>query len=573
MQPAYLTITNSPTSPILYGYDSLPNIHSEINSKNTVHSLMYLIGRNYSDPYVQEIRKSASFKIENIGEKPVIVFNDVKLPKSFAKNLKWVKKLKQFWDIYRPKKNEKKEIDRLHVDQLMILMMGEYLSKASSTLGRRIGKVFFTVPYSYWPAREEAIRRIFDILGVDIYRFTYTDFVAAQSLALDKSTDCTQSVRDILQVKWGGSSLFTVILRQTPGNFFEVLKTERWWMGGDDITKAIVGSLKSSLGFKGKVDNKLMSVLWEEAENIKRYFEVPSRSTYEVSIKLDKTNVNARHSLSAPAFASLVEPFVSRAISQLSKLLQSSSNITITDVIFAGGSSHIRQFQSKLIENLRTQNVYPDYHIDTVSNPHEVILYGAGMNVFEQYGPCGCGTRNPTLAACMISRMAVNGMVEGIKGNDAWLFADQTYQIGTKAVINLKKSSISLSVYEARDVQSSKLSYRGNLFLSLPQDSPHSNKYLVKFLTSRLSTEVIVASYDDPKKKISKQIPKSQDFKKLARIFSKRGMLFDKKQVQSRFGSVGDWNVQGTLNVKSLNILQTDVVIIMTPFMVEKKWW
>jgi heat shock protein 1/8 len=141
------------------------------NPINTVYDAKRMIGRDFSDPKIQEDMKHFSFKVVDRKNKPVISVNY---------------------------KNEQKEFTPEEISAMVLTKMKE---TAEAFLGCPVKNAVVTVPAYFNDAQRQATKDAGMIAGLNVLRIINEPTAAAIAYGLDK---ISESARNVLIFDFGG---------------------------------------------------------------------------------------------------------------------------------------------------------------------------------------------------------------------------------------------------------------------------------------------------------------------------------------------------------------------------------
>ena len=145
------------------------------NPHNTVYDAKRLIGRDFSDPKLQEIMKHFSFKVVDRSNKPKIQV--------------------QF-------KDETKEFTPEEISAMVLTKMKQ---TAEDFLGHVVKDAVITVPAYFNDSQRQATKDAGLIAGLNVLRIINEPTAAAIAYGLDKISD---SARNVLIYDFGGKKLY-----------------------------------------------------------------------------------------------------------------------------------------------------------------------------------------------------------------------------------------------------------------------------------------------------------------------------------------------------------------------------
>ena len=312
------------------------------NPKNTVYAAKRLIGRPYSDPEVEKIKKLVPYEI-------------VKGDNGDA------------WVSVRGQK--------MSPSQIGSMVLTKMKETAESFLGSPVKKAVITVPAYFNDSQRQATKDAGRIAGLDVQRIINEPTAASLAYGLDKKDGQVIAIYDL------GGGTFDISLLEISGGVFEVKATNGdTLLGGEDFDETLlqylVKTFKQQQGVDLSKDPMAMQRLREAAEKAKRELD----GLKETEINLPYITADAtgpKHmqiKVTRSQFENMVEPLVQRTITPCEKCLKDAglSKSDINEVVLVGGMSRMPRVQQKVQEFFGRA---PNKSV----NPDEVVAMGAAI--------------------------------------------------------------------------------------------------------------------------------------------------------------------------------------------------
>ena len=312
------------------------------NPKNTVYAAKRLIGRPYSDPEVEKIKKLVPYEI-------------VKGDNGDA------------WVSVRGQK--------MSPSQIGSMVLTKIKETAESFLGSPVKKAVITVPAYFNDSQRQATKDAGRIAGLDVQRIINEPTAASLAYGLDKKDGQVIAIYDL------GGGTFDISLLEISGGVFEVKATNGdTLLGGEDFDETLlqylVKTFKQQQGVDLSKDPMAMQRLREAAEKAKRELD----GLKETEINLPYITADAtgpKHmqiKVTRSQFENMVEPLVQRTITPCEKCLKDAglNKSDINEVVLVGGMSRMPRVQQKVQEFFGRA---PNKSV----NPDEVVAMGAAI--------------------------------------------------------------------------------------------------------------------------------------------------------------------------------------------------
>lgn len=314
------------------------------NPTNTVYDAKRMIGRDFSDPKLQEDVKHFSFKLVDRCGKPKISV--------------------QY-------KNENKEFTPEEISAMILTKMKE---TAEAYLGYTVKNAVVTVPAYFNDAQRQATKDAGVIAGLNVLRIINEPTAAAIAYGLDKLGSAQTY---ILIFDFGGGTHDVSLLSLDEGVFEVKATAGDTHLGGEDIDNRIVDYVLEEFKKKHKVDisgnKKAVRRIRTAAERAKRALSGQTQATIDVDSIHEGIDLNVN--LTRAKFESLCSDIFQKTIGPVERVLMDAklSKGDIHDVVLVGGSTRIPKVQEIL------SNFFNGKELCKSINPDEAIAYGAAV--------------------------------------------------------------------------------------------------------------------------------------------------------------------------------------------------
>lgn len=330
------------------------------NPSNTIFDAKRLIGRNYSDPIIQNDLKMWPFKvIGGADEKPMIV-------------VKY--------------KGEEKQLFPEEISAMVLTKMREI---AEAYLESSVKNAVITVPAYFNDSQRKSTKDAGAIAGLNVIRIINEPTAAAFAYGLQKRGNCVEE-RNIFVFDLGGGT-FDVSILKIKGEVFEVKATAGdTHLGGEDFDSRMVNYFVEEFKRKNKVDisgnAKALRRLRTSCERAKRTLTFAVDTTIEIDALFE--NIDFRSLITRARFEELNIDLFMKCVDTVNTCLHDSSmdKSNIHDVVLVGGSSRIPKVQQLL------QDVFKGKDLCKSINADEAVAYGAAVQAAllckgENYAP------------------------------------------------------------------------------------------------------------------------------------------------------------------------------------------
>ena len=314
------------------------------NPTNTVYDAKRMIGREFSDPKLQDDMKHFSFKVVNNNGKPKIQVNY---------------------------KGEDKQFTPEEISAMVLTKMKQ---TAEAYLGTTVKKAVVTVPAYFNDAQRQATKDAGVIAGLDILRIINEPTAAAIAYGLDKINDVQ---RNVLIFDFGGGTHDVSLLSLEDGVFEVKATAGDTHLGGEDIDNRIVDFVLEEFKRKHKVDlsgnKKAVRRIRTASERAKRALSGNTQTSIEVDSIHESIDLSII--LTRARFESLCADIFTNTLKPVEKVLMDSkvSKAEVHDIVLVGGSTRIPKVQELL------SNFFNGKELCRSINPDEAIAYGAAV--------------------------------------------------------------------------------------------------------------------------------------------------------------------------------------------------
>lgn len=312
------------------------------NAANTIYAVKRLIGRNYNDPKLADLRTKIPYKI-------------VKADNGDA----WVEV-----------KNEK-----YAPSQISAMILQKMKETAEAFLGEKVTQAVITVPAYFNDAQRQATKDAGRIAGLEVLRIINEPTAAALAYGLDKQSNKVIAVYDL------GGGTFDISILEIGDGVFEVKSTNGdTFLGGEDfdseILKFLCQEFRNKEGIDLMKDLLALQRLKEAAEKAK----IELSSALETEVHLPYITADAsgpKHlniKLTRSKLESIVNQLIERSIEPCQKALQDAgiSANQVDEVVLVGGMTRMPRVIQRVKEFFGKE---PSKNV----NPDEVVAIGAAI--------------------------------------------------------------------------------------------------------------------------------------------------------------------------------------------------
>lgn len=314
------------------------------NAANTIYEIKRMVGREYTDPILQNDLKLLPYKVVNANGKPKVEV--------------------QF-------KGETKQFTPEEVSAMILTKMKTI---AEGYLGKTVTDAVVTVPAYFNDAQRQATKDAGVIAGLNVLRVINEPTAAAMAYGLQKASSGSKTV---LIFDCGGGT-HDVSLMTIDDGIFEVKATGGdTHLGGADLDQRIVEHFIKEFKTKHKVDlsdnKKAIRRLAAAAERAKRTLSTATTAPVEIDSLYDGNDFSTV--LTRAKFESLCNDLFQKTMAPVEQVLKDAkvSKAEVNEIVLVGGSTRIPKIRELL------SGFFNGKELCQSINPDEAVAYGAAV--------------------------------------------------------------------------------------------------------------------------------------------------------------------------------------------------
>ncbi|KAJ4797815.1 Heat shock 70 kDa protein [Rhynchospora pubera] len=326
----------------------------DMNPTNTIFDMKRLIGRQFSDPIVQNDRKLWPFTvIQGPGDKPRIVVKYRGVEKQFLP------------------------------EQLSAMILEKMKQIAENFLECSVQNAVITVPAYFNDSQRRATKDAGEIAGLKVMRIMDEPTAAAVAYGFEKLTYVLEE-KNVLVFDLGGGTFDVSVLNIKQGVFKVKATAGDTHLGGEDFDNRLLNHFLQEIKRKHKKDitdnPRAIRRLRSACEGAKRTLSYAASTTVEVACLYD--GIDFSSNISQARFEELNMDLFKKCMVLVNKCLEDArmDKAAIDIVVLVGGSTRIPRVQQML------QDLFDGKELCKGISPDEAVAYGAALQAAKLSG-------------------------------------------------------------------------------------------------------------------------------------------------------------------------------------------
>ena len=323
--------------------------------QRTVSSVKRMLGHRWDDPGIQGYLAQTSFRTEKgPGDQIVIVIGD----------------------------------QPVAISQACGLIIRSACELAQRRLGAPITRAALSMPVTFGPAEQAALKRAAQLAGVEVLGLIDEPMAAALAYDYGKSANEIIAVYD-----FGGGTFDFTVLDVSHRSFRVVATRGDPWLGGDDFDLALAQYAADRFWRATKVELRSRAVEWQRlliaAEEAKRQLTAADSAIISVpQAILAPKPTDLCIAVDRALLAELCGPLVARSIEVCQEALDAAGlgPENVTRVVLAGGITHIPLVQEVV-------GRFFEREIESVVSPDAAVAEGTAIHAARLVGSANIAAR------------------------------------------------------------------------------------------------------------------------------------------------------------------------------------
>ena len=341
---------NAPEGGIVIGLDAISN--AQRAPENTIYSIKRLMGRQYGDHRIDEVKERYSFKL-------------APPPAPHEGTEDYTARVLLNGEPYTP-------------EQVSSFILKQLKADAELALGEPVTHAVITVPAYFEEQQRHATQEAGRLAGLTVVELIDEPTAAALAFGFGKEEERHR----LLVYDLGGGTFDISLIQMFKGNYSVLEIQGNNWLGGDDfdtvILKKIVAWVQDEHGFDASKNQEFLTKALPLAQRAK--MGLSSQQEVEITGTVfnvwDQGPIDIELSIARGEFEEELRPMLEQTIDLVHKALdnQSLSPDDVTGVLLVGGSTAIPMVHALLVEVFGAEKI--KRHV----NPMQCVAIGAAIH-------------------------------------------------------------------------------------------------------------------------------------------------------------------------------------------------